>query len=211
MNTTVNTTVHTFDTTKEAYDATQGNEAVKAGHTLLIEDEGVVGLAWTWPVAVTKAFGELHIPSDVDGADLAGLIADAGWTDEQIRQAVALAVSNGYELADWAEAYAPADLIIEDLSTYDGVLAAYRRLLEDNPGKALALGDEGAAFLLDGHLVACAMDSDGKPEFDNPFDFDRSGWDDECQCWDGQAGDHETVNQILHPTFVDMPAKELAL
>src|SRR5690606_2934785 len=30
------------------------------GDTLVIRSEGVVGLAWTWPVAVTEAHGALH-------------------------------------------------------------------------------------------------------------------------------------------------------
>lgn len=53
-------TVHFFDSTGEAYDATQCDEAVRDGDILVIESEGVIGIAHTWPVAVTQAYGRLH-------------------------------------------------------------------------------------------------------------------------------------------------------
>lgn len=58
----MNTTrIHTFDSTQEAYDACQCDESIKDGDILLIPSEGVVGLAGTWPVAVTVKYGELHM------------------------------------------------------------------------------------------------------------------------------------------------------
>lgn len=89
---------HRFDSTSDAYDATQCDETIRTGHTLVIESEQVIGLAWTWPVAVTQEPGELHaIPGD--GATA---IRDAGWTTEQIRAAVAVADEYAYPVATWA-------------------------------------------------------------------------------------------------------------
>ncbi|MER5638294.1 hypothetical protein ABT095_15195 [Kitasatospora sp. NPDC002227] len=53
--------VHRFDSTAEAYDATQCDEEIRDGDVLVIESEGVVGfLVEAWPVAVTAVRGELH-------------------------------------------------------------------------------------------------------------------------------------------------------
>ena len=57
--------VHNFETTAEAYDSVQVGETdagseVNAGDILVIAAEGVVGVADTWPVAVTQANGALH-------------------------------------------------------------------------------------------------------------------------------------------------------
>ena len=57
-------TTHQFDTTGEAYDATQCFEEIKTGDILVIESERVVGIADTWPVAVTKERGHLHAPAE---------------------------------------------------------------------------------------------------------------------------------------------------
>ena len=51
---------HYFDSTKEAYDCTQCDEAVQRGDILVIQSEKVVGVSDTWPIAVTKIAGELH-------------------------------------------------------------------------------------------------------------------------------------------------------
>lgn len=88
----------TFESSGDAYDATQCDESIANGDPLVIQDEGVVGLAWTWPVAVTVKTGELH--SVV--ADAPGVVADAGWTPEQIRVAVKIADGFGFPVADWA-------------------------------------------------------------------------------------------------------------
>jgi|TARA_R110002020_G_scaffold261534_2_gene475880 hypothetical protein len=49
-----------FEDTGEAYDAVMCDEKIKTGDILVIHDEGVVGIADTWPVAVTKARREFH-------------------------------------------------------------------------------------------------------------------------------------------------------
>lgn len=51
---------HAFASTGNAYDATQCDEAIKTGDTLIVLAEGVVGVAMTWPFAVTKECGKLH-------------------------------------------------------------------------------------------------------------------------------------------------------
>jgi hypothetical protein len=92
----------TFDSTGDAYDATQCDESIQNGDALVIQSEGVVGLAWTWPVAVTVQAGDLHA---VEGS-AAAVVADAGWKTEQIRAAVELANGFAFPVADGARAYA---------------------------------------------------------------------------------------------------------
>ncbi|MFJ3545436.1 hypothetical protein ACIPQH_25110 [Streptomyces rubiginosohelvolus] len=53
--------VHRFDSTGEAYDATQCRDDIHDGDVLVIESENVVGfLRSAWPGAITTAHGELH-------------------------------------------------------------------------------------------------------------------------------------------------------
>jgi hypothetical protein len=56
--------IHTFESSGRAYDACQCDETIKRGDILLIESEGVIGIADTWPVSVTVAHGHLHTPAD---------------------------------------------------------------------------------------------------------------------------------------------------
>lgn len=51
--------VHYFDSTGEAYDATQIGDAPWMD-ILVVPSEKVVGLSCTWPLSVTDAHGELH-------------------------------------------------------------------------------------------------------------------------------------------------------
>lgn len=88
-------TVHTFETTGEAYDACQCDDAIHNGDVLLIPSEGVVGIADTWPVAVTFEAGKLHTPGKgYTLADcLAGRTAAAG-----IHHAKVIAERHGFEI-----------------------------------------------------------------------------------------------------------------
>ncbi|WP_312924375.1 hypothetical protein [Stutzerimonas nitrititolerans] len=97
-------TIHEFASSSDAYDSTQCDESVRKGDALLIASEGVVGLAWTWPVAVTASAGELHELTDEDGIKPAAVIQDAGWTDEQLKLAVGTATQHGLPVARWAQA-----------------------------------------------------------------------------------------------------------
>jgi hypothetical protein len=61
-------TIHSFASSGLAYDATQCDDAVKTGDILVIESEGVVGVAHTWPFAVTEKHGDLHqLGEDANG------------------------------------------------------------------------------------------------------------------------------------------------
>ncbi|MFI7083934.1 hypothetical protein ACIBUR_10040 [Streptomyces anulatus] len=79
-----------FHSTTAAYDACQCNENVRDGDVLVIEDEEVIGIAWTWPFALTENFNELHVTTAnprtyeggifAAGVDLAEQIAqERGW------------------------------------------------------------------------------------------------------------------------------------
>jgi hypothetical protein len=98
---------HAFDSTGEAYDAVQCDDDIGNGDVLDVASEGVVGLAYTWPVAVTAEAGKLHRIGSKPGA-LEGVMGDAGWSKEQVRAAVALAVERGHEVAEAFQAYAPS-------------------------------------------------------------------------------------------------------
>ena len=84
--------IHKYSSTGSAYDACQCDESVKTGDILLIESERVVGLAMTWPVAVTEEYGHLHTVAD--GYSLDGM---AEFTTEQVAAARALVKEMGYE------------------------------------------------------------------------------------------------------------------
>jgi hypothetical protein len=65
---------HAFASTGNAYDATQCDETIETGDTLIVLAEAVVGVAMTWPFAVTTAQGKLHVLSAPrDGETLADL------------------------------------------------------------------------------------------------------------------------------------------
>jgi len=51
---------HYFNSTDEAYDACQCDENIKKGDLLVVESEEVIGVADTYPVAVTIRRGEFH-------------------------------------------------------------------------------------------------------------------------------------------------------
>lgn len=114
--------IHFFDSTGDAYDATQCDENIKNGDTLVIVDEKVVGLADTWPVAVTKLAGHLHTLDDGKFETyLHQFGADAGqrvFTDEQIKVAKAIATAWGFEL----QTYPPQSLV----DTAEQILAEQR-------------------------------------------------------------------------------------
>ncbi|PPD07344.1 MAG: hypothetical protein CTY28_09560 [Hyphomicrobium sp.] len=92
-------TIHAFLTTGAAYDACQCVTDLHKGDTLLIASEGVVGIADTWPFAVTKTHGSLHrLNTFATLKDLAPL------TLEHINAACAIALANGWALCPAVEA-----------------------------------------------------------------------------------------------------------
>jgi len=54
---------HTFNNSGEAYDFCQCHDATD-GDILIIPSEEVIGVADTWPLAITVPHGELHTPQD---------------------------------------------------------------------------------------------------------------------------------------------------
>lgn len=56
--------IWSFDCSRDAYDACQCLEAIKTGDILVIDEERVVGLADTWPIAVTAEAGGLHMAKE---------------------------------------------------------------------------------------------------------------------------------------------------
>lgn len=66
--------LHEFASSGDAYNACQCSDDIKTGDILIIPSEKVVGLAWTWPIAVSTARGELHrtdgcLPSELPTLD----------------------------------------------------------------------------------------------------------------------------------------------
>ena len=70
--------IHAFETTGNAYDAVQTDEAIGTGDTLLILGEAVVGVALTWPFAVTAECGHLHQVAPKMGDTLNAFAASLG-------------------------------------------------------------------------------------------------------------------------------------
>lgn len=78
-------TTHHFESTGEAYDACQCNALIKTGDMLIIPNEGVIGLAWAWPVAITAEQGALH---GVTNPDVITAADGMGATAEQLADAL---------------------------------------------------------------------------------------------------------------------------
>lgn len=68
------TTIHTFDSTGEAYNASQCSDEIKDGDILAVPSEHCVGiLIQAWPTAISAQSGEFHRPvgrETFDGYDL---------------------------------------------------------------------------------------------------------------------------------------------
>lgn len=56
--------VWTFYSTGEAYGACQCRDDIRDGDVLVIEREQVIGIAHTWPFALTEAHGDFHTLKD---------------------------------------------------------------------------------------------------------------------------------------------------
>lgn len=71
--------IHEFTSTREAYDASQCY--VPTGDVLYVPSEGVVGVSYTWPFAITDERGGLHGVVRMEDADpdLQQLVMDAAW------------------------------------------------------------------------------------------------------------------------------------
>lgn len=101
--------IHFFNSTGEAYDATQCDENIKNGDILVVRSECVVGLADTWPVAVTHHHGAFHVLTDGNfGTYRHQFGSNAGelvFTDQQVELAKAVAAGLGFN-------FRPGDKVI---------------------------------------------------------------------------------------------------
>ena len=73
--------VHRFETSGDAYDASQTRDDIRDGDVLVVESEGVVGImVAAWPTAVTQKLGAFHeLASDAEWSSL------AAWAGEKPR------------------------------------------------------------------------------------------------------------------------------
>ena len=91
--------IHAFASTGNAYDAVQTDETIAAGDTLLILDEGVVGVAMTWPFAITAEPGKLHAVCEPSAGETLGHIEKAlDVPDGSIARACRLARTLGFAI-----------------------------------------------------------------------------------------------------------------
>ena len=91
--------IHAFASTGNAYDAVQTEETIAAGDTLLILDERVVGVAMTWPFAITAEPGKLHAVSEPGaGESLEHMEKALGVPDGSIARACRLAKTLGFAI-----------------------------------------------------------------------------------------------------------------
>lgn len=91
--------IHAFASTGNAYDAVQTDETIAAGDTLLILDERVVGVAMTWPFAITAEPGKLHAVCEPGAGETLGLIEKAlAVPDGSIARACRLANTLGFAI-----------------------------------------------------------------------------------------------------------------
>ncbi|MBK8631777.1 MAG: hypothetical protein IPN84_16785 [Sphingomonadales bacterium] len=93
-----------FASSGNAYDATQTDAAISRGAILLIASERIVGLADTWPIAVTQAHGALHQIAPGRFADLGALVAEFGISESDFLEAAQLARELGFALDPTLEA-----------------------------------------------------------------------------------------------------------
>lgn len=157
--------VHHFDDTTEAYNATQCNEEMRDGDVLVIEPEKVIGIAWTWPFALTERFGELHVTT-ADPRTYQGGIFAAG-----VELAEQLASERGWRIVP------PLDLGLAR-----ALIAQHPRCGQPIGFKSLSreteAGRERAGWLLAGTTGFVELDTYGHVVFANewsPLTIEQEG------------------------------------
>jgi len=103
-------TTHQFDSSNEAYDACQVGETydgdkVNDRDILVIKSEQVVGLADTWPLAVTTRHGAFHVPeAGIKACDIQPITSSSPvpYPAYAVEGAVKVARELGYMIADYA-------------------------------------------------------------------------------------------------------------
>ena len=90
---------HAFASTGNAYDASQCDEAILTGDTLIVLVEQVVAIAMTWPFAVTETSGALHaLSAPRPGETLADLARSLNVRAADFRHAADIARRLGFAL-----------------------------------------------------------------------------------------------------------------
>ena len=97
--TTETAPTETFDSTEDAYNDSMGMDAATI---LVVDAEGVVGVSWAWPFSVTLRRGSLHSWNCDPRALGEGDDPPSAEVLRATEQAITLAKSKGYTLADWA-------------------------------------------------------------------------------------------------------------
>ena len=90
--------IHVFETSGNAYDAVQTDDRIATGDLLLIMDEAVVGVAMTWPFAVTAEPGHLHQVAPKAGDTFDQLATSLGVEPASMLRAVTLARKLGFAI-----------------------------------------------------------------------------------------------------------------
>lgn len=90
--------IHSFTSTGNAYDAVQIDDLIRPGHTLLILPERVVGIAHTWPFAITADGGALHQLTSSADEGLEAWAASLEIAPADLRVAMGLAAALGFAL-----------------------------------------------------------------------------------------------------------------
>lgn len=89
--------IELFRSTRAAYDASQ--TTAETGTVMVIESEKVIGISWTWPIAITEEPGKLHVVDPT--GKVADLLHDAqiSWAD--LKEAFNEATRRQYPIAAW--------------------------------------------------------------------------------------------------------------
>ncbi|MDE1918867.1 MAG: hypothetical protein KGJ57_22895 [Sphingomonadales bacterium] len=90
--------IHGFASTGNAYDATQTDDQIASGETLLILPEGIVGVAHCWPFAVTQVTGNLHGVQPKAHEAMGDFATAFSITTADIKAAIALAMALGFAI-----------------------------------------------------------------------------------------------------------------
>ncbi|MBF6615481.1 MAG: hypothetical protein ITG07_02025 [Candidimonas sp.] len=90
------TPIHYFNTTGDAYDA--ANTWLEHGSVICVPNENVIGLSWTWPIAVSAEAGELH---HIESGKYEGVLGDAKFPAESLQLAISLTAVCEAGKADW--------------------------------------------------------------------------------------------------------------
>jgi len=90
--------IHAFATSGNAYDGVQTDERIATSNLLLVLDEAIVGIAMTWPFAVTAEAGNLHQIAAKPGETCKHLATSLGVEAAAIGRAIALARKLGFEI-----------------------------------------------------------------------------------------------------------------